>query len=417
MTTAASSTPQPPLVKDPADLTWKQGKAVNYVLPSTTFTDPQHEALTYVATLSDGSDLPDWLTFNPKTRIFSGIPPAGDSFSITVTATDTDGLSSSVDINVTLIDAPTAQAAAISAQIWTQGQRVDLILPDGAFADPQGQALTYSARLSSGAALPSWIHVNKTTGEITGTPPATISNMTIVESAADSSGLTASLSFSVTAVHVPTVSHHVTSQTALQGKVFRLSLANEFVDMTHQKLGLTVTLSDGSPLPDWLGFNAATNVLSGTGPASHGTLGILVTATNGSGATATDKFTLTTLVAPVLTHQTADQAILSGARNSFQIAADTFADPNGHSLTYTATLANGNKLPAWLHFNGTTLTFSGTPTLGNLSLSTIEAMTPQEWATYAPKPVAVEVVAHGAGGLTAYETFSLHFTNVPLVGV
>ena len=38
-----------------------------------------------------------------------------------------------------------------------------------------------------------------------------------------------------------------------------------------------------------------------------------------------------------------------------------FTDPEGDTLTYAATLDDNSAFPAWLTFNSTTRTFSGTP--------------------------------------------------------
>ena len=46
---------------------------------------------------------------------------------------------------------------------------------------------------------------------------------------------------------------------------------------------------------------------------------------------------------------------------SFQVPAGAFSDVDSDTLSYTATLANGDPLPTWLSFNATTRTFSGTP--------------------------------------------------------
>ena len=43
------------------------------------------------------------------------------------------------------------------------------------------------------------------------------------------------------------------------------------------------------------------------------------------------------------------------------MAHNSFTDANQDVLTYTATLADGSALPAWLSFNATSLTFTGTP--------------------------------------------------------
>ena len=63
--------------------TWTQGQHVNFVLPSTVFTDPQHEALSYTASGAGQAGLPSWLSFNPATRAFTGTVPAGlEQFSV-----------------------------------------------------------------------------------------------------------------------------------------------------------------------------------------------------------------------------------------------------------------------------------------------------------------------------------------------
>ena len=65
-------------------------------LPAGTFQDADSgDHLTLAATLSDGSALPSWLSFNAATAKFSGTPGAGDadSFHVKVTATDSGGLS------------------------------------------------------------------------------------------------------------------------------------------------------------------------------------------------------------------------------------------------------------------------------------------------------------------------------------
>jgi len=73
-----------------ADQTANYGTAFSYNMPTTTFKDPEGDALSYTATLEDGSALPTWLVFNPATRTFNGTAPQTSSpINIKVTATDT----------------------------------------------------------------------------------------------------------------------------------------------------------------------------------------------------------------------------------------------------------------------------------------------------------------------------------------
>ncbi|WP_208611020.1 putative Ig domain-containing protein, partial [Rhizobium tibeticum] len=85
-----------------------------------------------------------------------------------------------------------------------------------------------------------------------------------------------------------------------------------------------------------------------------------------AGATATASLTVTihgANDAPVLAAQTATQNATVGTAFSFVLPANTFTDvDSGETFTYAATAADGSSLPAWLSFNATTRTFSGTPT-------------------------------------------------------
>ncbi|WP_447791238.1 M10 family metallopeptidase C-terminal domain-containing protein [Pseudomonas farris] len=66
--------------------------------------------------------------------------------------------------------------------------------------------------------------------------------------------------------------------------------------------------------------------------------------------------------APVLATPLLDQNATENTPFSYAVPATSFTDPNNDSLSYTATLADGSALPAWLSFNATNLTFTGTPT-------------------------------------------------------
>jgi trimeric autotransporter adhesin len=95
----------PTLATALADQSAGQGLAFSYTVPASAFSDTDPgDALSYTATLSDGSALPAWLSFNPATRAFTGTPPATGTSSVRVTATDSGGLSVSdvFDLVVTI---------------------------------------------------------------------------------------------------------------------------------------------------------------------------------------------------------------------------------------------------------------------------------------------------------------------------
>jgi hypothetical protein len=73
-----------------------QNELYSYTAPSGLFSDPDFsDVLTLSATLADGSALPEWLSFDPATGIFSGTPADVQSLDIMLTATDKFGKTAS----------------------------------------------------------------------------------------------------------------------------------------------------------------------------------------------------------------------------------------------------------------------------------------------------------------------------------
>ena len=75
-----------------SDVTAEIGKEFNFHIPPDTFADVDiDDTFKLTATLSDGNDLPGWLSFDEKTQTFTGVPSetdAGTTIDVKVTATD-----------------------------------------------------------------------------------------------------------------------------------------------------------------------------------------------------------------------------------------------------------------------------------------------------------------------------------------
>ncbi|MFT3818087.1 MAG: calcium-binding protein [Rubrivivax sp.] len=98
----------PQAVGDLADQTIMDGQAWSYVVPPETFTDADAEdTLTWSARLANGDSLPDWLSFDPLTRTFSGTPPADPlgAKTLAVTVTDHAGATATVELQLTIVAA------------------------------------------------------------------------------------------------------------------------------------------------------------------------------------------------------------------------------------------------------------------------------------------------------------------------
>ncbi len=85
-----------------------------------------------------------------------------------------------------------------------------------------------------------------------------------------------------------------------------------------------------------------------------------------------------------------------GKALSLALPVNTFTDPQGQKLVYTASQSNGQALPTWLGFNATTETFSGTAPTTVQSLS-------------------IKVVAADSSGLATSESFAVNVQAPPPV--
>jgi len=135
--------------------------AFTFVVPENTFADEDAgDTLTYTATLADGGDLPEWLSFDPSTREFSGTPANGDIGPIEVKVTATDGSESVSDMFTLTVnnvnDAPTLEHPEAD-QTAEEYHPFSYEIPADTFDDVDaGDTLTYSATLADGGDLPDW---------------------------------------------------------------------------------------------------------------------------------------------------------------------------------------------------------------------------------------------------------------------
>jgi hypothetical protein len=187
----------------------------------------------------------------------------------------------------------------------------------------------------------------------------------------------------------PVLANQTATQTWKLGQSVNLTLASTTFSDPSGTLTYSAKLSNGAALPSWLSFNSKTDTFSGKVPNTANGLNITVTATDTeTGLSASETFAVvTTATAPSVTAQTASQSWKFGQAVNLTLASNTFSDPQGETLTYTATQANGSALPTWLKFNGTTDTFSGTAPSTAASLS-------------------LKVTATDTSGLSVSETFS-----------
>jgi cyclophilin family peptidyl-prolyl cis-trans isomerase len=257
--------------------------------------------------------------------------------------------------------------------------------------------------------------INQDTGDLFFSPPPDFDNPSdsdgnnqyVVEvTANDGAGGTKVQSITVTVTNVneaPTVANAIPNQTfnGSGSKSFQFA-ANTFADQDQNPadtLTYSATLDNGNPLPAWLHFDPATRTFSGNPSSADqaSPLNVKVTANDGHGGTVSDTFVLTVTNAndtPTVANAIADQTFDGSGTKTFTFADNVFADGDLDTLTYSATLDNDSALPAWLHFDSATRTFSGDPDTAD------EA-----------SPLNIKLTANDSHGGTVSDNFVLTVTN------
>jgi hypothetical protein len=185
--------------------------------------------------------------------------------------------------------------------------------------------------------------------------------LSISENGGSSIPVGGTINLAVTAVNdAPTLGTVIGDQSVAEGSALTLTVpVSAFTDVdTGDVLTLSATLADGTALPGWLRFDAATGSFSGTpGFADAGVLNITVTATDTAGASVGQSFALTITdvnQAPVAVDDSGtvrETGILSGAGlldNDTDIDlgdSRSITSVNGAAVVgQTITLASGARL-------------------------------------------------------------------------
>lgn len=331
---------------------------------SGTFKDPDGDPLTYWSFPNKGQ-LPAWLTLDQSAGVFSGSTSgvATGVYAVTVSATDPSfkGVATTFKIFVDPNLPPRINKSPANQTAW-EDQAFSFQLPADTFMDPEGKALTYWSFPNKGQ-MPAWMSFDQGSRTFSGTPDQSdVGVATITVSATDPSYKGAATTFKVTIQNTndpPIVSAAIPSQIVNQRQAFRLTIpSGTFSDPDGDPLSLSLSGS-----PPWLSLSGG--IISGTPTAETDChpWNVGIKASDPSGSVAEAVFLLTVNNVndpPYLAKPIPDQDIHVGQEFRFTVPAGTFTDPEGKSLTYWS-FPNKGQMPAWMSFDQTSGTFSGTP--------------------------------------------------------
>ena len=230
----------------------------NLTVPA--FTDVDGQALTYAAVLSDGRPLPTWLAFDPRNRVFSGIPPgdfAAGPLGLRVIGSD-GALTASLDFTLSLIAVPPARAYDGKAPQEPKGDRQDMFLP--AFSN----APSFIRRLGE---------LEEDEAVVKGPPKALALDDTVGmerarvvdpnENTPGNAGFKVVVSAAQSGLEVL---NGIPDQFIPAGQPLSFSVPIDA--FTHGSPDALIMLQakqvDGTPLPDWMSMNGSTGTFSGT---------------------------------------------------------------------------------------------------------------------------------------------------------
>ncbi|WP_434950134.1 Ig-like domain-containing protein [Shewanella sp. HL-SH4] len=270
---------------------------------------------------------PLWATFNTSTGTLSGTPSIQDvgvTNGIVISVSDGTLSASLTAFNLTVINtnkAPTITSTPITSIAEGSVYSYTFSATD---VDP-GDTLTLSA-----LTLPSWLSFNVTTGVLNGTATnEEVGTHAVTLRVADTAGLTADQSFSITVTNVndaPIIGSTPITSIA-EGSVYSYTFL-----ATDADSGDTLTLN-AVVLPSWLSFNVTTGVLSGTPTSAEvGTHEVTLRAIDVAGLTADQSFSIT--VTNVNDAPIANSASVTLSEDSSVMIILTAEDLDNDQLTY-----------------------------------------------------------------------------------
>ena len=264
------------------------GDAALTVEVASAFSDPDGDALTYSATSSAPRR---WRRPRCSGSRVTVTPVAEGASTVTVTATDPDGLSAAQSFTVTVQppeNRPPVAVGTLPPVRVAAGDAALTVEVASAFSDPDGDALTYGATSSSPAVASAAVSGSG----VTVTPLAEGAS-TVTVTATDPDGLSAAQSFTVTVS--PPANRPPEPVGVLRPLTIGLGDPAASVDVRgafRDPDGDALTYSATSSSP-----TVATAAVSGSGvtvtPLAEGASTVTVTATDPDGLSAAQSFTVT----------------------------------------------------------------------------------------------------------------------------
>ncbi|KAJ6242875.1 dystroglycan-related [Anaeramoeba flamelloides] len=345
----------------------------SYTINSDSFIDPEGVALTYEARL-DSSDapLPDWLEFDKQTRTFSGHIPADTGcntfWDIKVTANDS--CRSVEDIfRLTVSDDSPYLDEDLKNHTNYAGNPFDYTFLSHCFIDPEGVQLSFEVEdYEKGTGLPTWLDFDSATRTFSGDVPNDNCGEVIhIRVTGKDACHSVENDFYLNITNpMPVDNKKLEPQTTYANKAFDYIFPEDaFTNEDGVTLTYTAQREGSKDLPSWLIFDPDTRgfyIEENDDDRCSYLYHIEVTADDGCYNT-TGKFVIEFInQEPISKGQLENHTIKVEDYLEYQLPQDIFEDPEGESISLSATLPESDKrdFPEWLEFDESTGKFYGT---------------------------------------------------------
>ncbi len=310
------------------------------------FNDPDGDPLTYVATASDSAVAGS--TVSGSALTVTGL--AKGTATVTITATDDEGLTAAQHFQVTVPNRPPMVTDTIPPRTLFKDEADTLDL-SRYFSDPDGDPLTWAVETSDSTVAAAGLSAPNGTLIVTALSQG---EATVTVTATDTEGLSARQSFAVVVPNRgPVAADTIPAQTLYKRETARLDLTRHFLDPDADTLRYEIESTDS--------LVAAATVTNDTLFVRAGGKGqafVTVTATDPGGLSARQTLTVTVLNrAPTITDSIPPQTIFRGPPHTLDLDAH-FGDPDGDTLSYAAT--SSNRRFVRVEVSGSTLTLRAT---------------------------------------------------------
>ena len=311
------------------------------------FSDPENDALTYTAVSSDTQELTVSVSGDRVSYegLWAGV------VTVTVTARDGYGETAEQRFEVTVEDPNDAPEVVSAIPAMTVAAGTSAVVDvSGHFRDPNGDALTYRASSSNKGAATVGVRGSDVTvtGVFRGESQVTVT-------ARDVHGASVSQDFTVTVPNrAPAAVGTIPAQTVVKGATGSVSVSSKFRDPDGDALTYSAVSSDSQELT--VSVSGARVSFEGLWA---GTVTVTVTANDGYGGTAEQRFEVTVEDpndAPEVLSAIPAMTVAAGTSAVVDVPGH-FRDPNGDALTYGA--SSSNEGAATVTVSGNELTVTG----------------------------------------------------------